>query len=153
MITLEPMSERSFATWSPRIWSSYREELIRAGMSEAAADENIEQNVAVTMPGGVLAAGNHVFDVRDGELTVGAVWLAERASEWFIYDIEIDAAHQGQGYGREAMRRIEEFVRAHGGSSIGLSVFGFNHVAQRLYISEGYEITRLSMQKKLTTAS
>lgn len=51
------------------------------------------------------------------------------------------------------MRRIEEFVRANGGSAICLSVFGFNHVAQRLCTSEGYEITRLSMQKKLTRPS
>lgn len=149
MITLETMSDEAFAIWSPRTWASYREEIIRAGMSEEGADENIAQNIAVTMPGGVLAAGQYVFDVRDGATTVGAVWLAERATEWFIYDIEIDAEHQGKGFGREAMRRIEEFVRAHGGRTIGLSVFGFNRVAQRLYMSEGYETTRLSMQKKL----
>ena len=51
--------------------------------------------------------------------------------------------------GHEAMRRIEEFVRAQGGSTIGLSVFGFNKVAQNLYRSEGYDVTRLSMQKRL----
>ena len=149
MITLEPMSDETFAIWSPRTWASYREEIIRAGMSEESADENIAQNIAVTMPDGVLAAGQYVFDVRDGATAVGAVWLAERATEWFIYDIEIDTEHQGKGFGREAMRRIEEFVRAQGGHTIGLSVFGFNHVAQRLYTSEGYETTRLSMQKKL----
>lgn len=149
MITLEPMSDATFAIWSPRTWASYREELILAGMSEEAADENVEQNMAVTMPGGVPASGQYVFDVRDGATTVGAVWLAERASEWFIYDIEIDGEFQNKGLGREAMRRIEDFVRAQGGRTIGLSVFGFNHVAQRLYTSEGYETTRLSMQKKL----
>ena len=149
MITLEPMSNEAFAIWSPRTWASYREEIIRAGMSEEGADENIAQNIAVTMPGGVLAAGQYVFDIRDGATTVGVVWLAERATEWFIYDIEIDAEYQGKGFGREAMHRIEEFVRAHGGRTIGLSVFGFNHVAQRLYTSEGYEATRISMQKKL----
>ena len=149
MITLQPMSDETFAIWSPRTWASYREELIRAGMSEAGADENIAQNVAATMPDGKLLAGQYVFDVCDGVVSVGAVWLAERENEWFIYDIEIDDAHRGKGFGREAMRRIEEFVRAQGGSTIGLSVFGFNEVAQNLYRSEGYHVTRLSMQKRL----
>ena len=149
MITLQPMSDDTFAIWSPRTWASYREELIRAGMSESGADENIAQNVAATMPDGKLLSGQYVFDVRNDDENVGAVWLAERENEWFIYDIEIDETHRGEGFGREAMRRIEEFVRAQGGSAIGLSVFGFNTVAQNLYRSEGYETTRLSMQKRL----
>lgn len=149
MITLEPMTDETFAAWMPATWASYRQELIASGLSEAAADENIAQNVKVTMPDGVLAPGQHVFSVCDGVEPVGAVWLAERANEWFIYDIEIDAEHRGKGYGREAMRRIEEFVRAHAGTTIGLSVFGFNEVARALYTSEGYETTRLSMQKRL----
>lgn len=149
MITLEPMTDARFATWSAGMWTSYREEVMRAGMSEAAADENIAQNKAVTMPDGVLASGQHIFDVLHDGTAIGAVWLAERINEWFIYDIEIDPEFRGEGFGREAMRRIEEYVRSHGGMSIGLSVFGFNHVAQRLYASEGYETTRISMQKRL----
>lgn len=149
MISLEPMSDETFAVWMPATWASYREELIRAGMSEIAADENIAQNVAVTMPDGALAAGQHVFSVCEDDVAVGAVWLAERGAEWFIYDIEIDEEHRGRGFGRAAMRRIEEFVRANGGTAIGLSVFGFNTVAQRLYASEGYETTRMSMVKRL----
>jgi len=149
MITLEPMPDATFAVWMPATWASYREELIRSGHSEAAADENIRQNIAVTMPDGVLAEGQYVFDVREDGVAIGAVWLAERSSEWFIYDIEIDVEHRGKGFCREAMRRIEEFVRARGGSAIGLSVFGFNTVAQRLYASEGYETTRMSMVKRL----
>lgn len=149
MITLQPMSDAYFTVWCPRTWASYREELLRSGLSEAAADENVAQNVAVTMPDGVLTVGQYVFEVRDEDVTVGAVWLAQRGHEWFIYDIEVDEAFQGRGFGREAMRRIEEFVRAQGGTAIGLSVFGFNDRAQRLYLSEGYEVTRLSMQKRL----
>ena len=48
------------------------------------------------------------------------------------------------------MQAIETHIRIKGGEVIGLSVFGFNKVAQKLYETEGYEVTRLSMQKKLS---
>jgi ribosomal protein S18 acetylase RimI-like enzyme len=81
---------------------------------------------------------------------VGQVWLNEKNSEWFIYDIEVFEKYRGKGFGRETMKAIEVHIRTNGGKVIGLSVFGFNKVAQKLYETEGYEVTRLSMQKKLT---
>lgn len=149
MITLQPMSPDAFAAWQAHIWPSYRDEMVRAGMSEEAADENVQQNIANTMPDGVLVDGNYVFAVMRDNEQVGSVWLTDRFSEWFIYDIEIREELRGQGLGRSTMRAIEEYVRAHGGKSIGLSVFGFNNVARKLYESEGYETTRILMKKDL----
>lgn len=90
-----------------------------------------------------------MFDVRDDGVTAGAVWLAERVTEWLINDLAINAVHRGTGFGREAMRRIEGFVSAKGGTAIGLSVFDFNQVAQRLHASERYETTGLSVTTRL----
>jgi len=47
------------------------------------------------------------------------------------------------------MHLIEEFIRVQGGVSIGLSVFGFNDVARKLYETEGFETIRLQMKKVL----
>jgi ribosomal protein S18 acetylase RimI-like enzyme len=102
------------------------------------------------MPDGKLVAGNYVFDVMKDEERVGHVWLNEKNSEWFIYDIEVFEQYRGKGLGRETMQAIEAHIRTKGGNVIGLSVFGFNKVAQKLYETEGYEVTRISMQKKLT---
>ncbi len=149
MVRLVESSDAGFEVWQSRIWDSYREELIRAGSSETAADEDIERNKKETFPDGKLAPGNIVFEIMHDGQAVGYVWLAVRDGEWFIYDIEINENQRGQGLGRATMRAIEEYVRASGGKKIGLSVFGFNTVAQKLYLSEGYEITRLSMSKTL----
>ena len=149
MVTLREKSTADLLVWNERIWRLYREELIRAGSSEAAADENVRENLAATMDGEALKPGNFVFDVVEDGVSVGNVWLNERLGEWFIYDIEIFEPHRGRGLGRATMQAIESHVRAHGAKEIGLSVFGFNKVAQNLYLSEGYEVTRLSMQKRL----
>jgi ribosomal protein S18 acetylase RimI-like enzyme len=150
MVKLVEMPPASYDNWKDQIWKAYREEMIRAGTSEAAADENIQENIKELMPNGKLTPGNFVFDVMNAEDHVGYVWLNEKNSEWFIYDIEIIEKYRRRGFGRETMQAIEAHIRAKGGNVIGLSVFGFNKVAQKLYKSEGYEVTRLSMQKKLT---
>jgi ribosomal protein S18 acetylase RimI-like enzyme len=150
MTHLEKMLDEDFEIWNARVWVEYRNELIMAGMTEEAADENVATNIAQTFPDGKLAEGNYVFTVWDDDVKVGVVWLADRAGEWFIYDIEIDENLRGQGLGRATMRNIEEFVRTQGGISVSLSVFGFNKIAQNLYLSEGYETIRWSMTKKLT---
>ena len=148
-VELIPMTEAQFAQWSTQVWKSYRSELIRAGLSESAADENVSNNVAQTMPDGVLAPNNFTFSAVHENSHVGVVWLANRDGEWFIYDIEVFEQFRGQGFGRATMKAIESYVRESGGSEIGLSVFGFNSIAQKLYLSEGYEVVRLSMSKKL----
>ena len=150
MVKLVEMPPASYDNWKDQIWKAYREEMIRAGTSEPAADENIQDNIKELMPNGKLTPGNFVFDVMNAEDHVGYVWLNEKNSEWFIYDIEIIEKYRRRGFGRETMQAIEAHIRAKGGNVIGLSVFGFNKVAQKLYDSEGYEVTRLSMQKKLT---
>ncbi len=150
MTRLEKMLDEDFEIWNARVWVEYRNELIMAGMTAEAADENVATNIAQTIPEGKLSEGNYVFTVWNDDEKVGAVWLADRAGEWFIYDIEIDENLRGQGLGRATMRNIEEFVRTQEGISVSLSVFGFNKIAQNLYLSEGYETIRWSMTKKLT---
>jgi ribosomal protein S18 acetylase RimI-like enzyme len=149
MVKLVEMPPASYDKWKAQIWKAYREEMIRAGTSEAAADENVQENIKELMPDGKLTPGNFVFDVMKAEDHVGYVWLNEKNSEWFIYDIEVFEKYRGRGFGRETMQAIEAHIRAKGGNVIGLSVFGFNKVAQKLYETEGYDVTRLSMQKKL----
>ena len=149
MTRLEKMLLEDFDIWNAQIWVQYRAELIMAGMTEEVADANVAENIASTMPDGKPVEGNYIFSVWHEDAKVGAVWLADRDGEWFIYDIEIKEELRGQGLGRATMRSIEEYIRSQGGSSVSLSVFGFNKVAQNLYLSEGYETVRWSMTKKL----
>ena len=67
----------------------------------------------------------------------------------FIYDMAVDEAHRGKGYGRAAMGLAEEEARLRGIGRIELNVFGGNDVARGLYLSLGYVETSVQMAKDL----
>ena len=149
MVVLKQMSKDRFDSWREKLWITYHQELIDAGYTEEAASQNVADTIAESMPDGVLAANNFVFDLIHEDLAVGVTWLVKDGSNWMIYDIEVDESQRGKGLGRLAMKAIEQHVRNNSGESISLSVFGFNTVARKLYESEGYETVRVSMKKLL----
>jgi len=86
----------------------------------------------------------------DGD-PVGELWLAERDTEFrrvlWIYDVHVDDAHRGQGYGRAAMLFAEDEARRLGLSGVSLNVFGGNETARGLYRSLGYAEEAVYMTK------
>jgi ribosomal protein S18 acetylase RimI-like enzyme len=85
---------------------------------------------------------------------VGFIWFCVRGAEnnrkAFVADVIIEENFRGQGLGRQMMLALETEVRKLGLNHIGLHVFAFNTPAVNLYKSLGFEITDLSMEKKLT---
>ena len=67
----------------------------------------------------------------------------------YVCDLLIDEGYRRQGYGTQAMRAVEQEVRALGIDRIALHVFGHNHPARALYEKVGYEETNLHMAKNL----
>jgi ribosomal protein S18 acetylase RimI-like enzyme len=71
-------------------------------------------------------------------------------TDWWIYDIVVDPEFRGTGLGRPTLRAAEDYVVAHGGTRIGLNVFGPNAVARHLYDAVGYEVMSVQMMKDLS---
>ena len=67
----------------------------------------------------------------------------------FIFDIHIDEAFRGRGFGRAAMLLAERESLARGIQRIELNVFGGNTVARGLYQSLGYLERSVRMAKDL----
>ncbi len=88
-----------------------------------------------------------------GGETVGNLWLAEREDSFqpglFVYNVFVEDAHRGRGYGKAAMLVAEEEARRRGLERVALNVFGGNAVARELYLSLGYEENAIAMSKKL----
>lgn len=152
--TITPMENARLQSWIASSRSEYLDDLVRAGEPAEQASASVEQTFTRYFPLGAPAENHLVYDViADGKL-VGYVWIGPHAagqiSAWWVWDIAIDADHRGQGFGRQAMVLAEDRVREHGGSTLGLKVFGFNAAGRGLYESLGYETTAVRMLKKLS---
>ncbi|WP_394163693.1 GNAT family N-acetyltransferase [Galactobacter valiniphilus] len=141
-----------FLAWMERSAREYEADLLRLGHDAASAAADARKSLALAFPDGSPAAGQAVFDLvaADGE-PVGYLWVGPDSSgdptQWWVWDVVVDEAHRGKGYGKQAMRLAEEHARGRGATSIGLSVFGFNKPAQGLYESLGFETTSIKMRK------
>jgi ribosomal protein S18 acetylase RimI-like enzyme len=151
-VQLREKSVNERQRWRELQSARYRAELLEAGNSLEAVEENIERNRAHLFVGDEPAAGQFIFDVIRGDEKIGNVWVGTRPgsnSEWWIYDIEIDEGFRGTGLGRPTLRAAEEFARTHGATQLGLNVFGSNMVARHLYEAAGYQVKNVIMNKDL----
>lgn len=142
-----------YASWSAATFNAYVDEIVASGsMSREAAEEKGRRDDAELLP--EATPGQLIFRVEVDEQPVGWLWLALRnpraeAGVGFIYDITIDEALRGRGYGRAAMRLAEEEARRNGLHALALNVFGQNAIARALYSSLGYRETSVQMRKEL----
>ena len=110
---------------------------------------------AELVPHGQATAGHEFRSVvsEAGE-TVGTLWFAAEDEPGrgtaFIWDIVVDPAFRGRGYGRAALDALDRLARSLGYDAVRLHVFADNAVARRLYGSAGYVETGVTMLKRLS---
>ena len=154
-VTLVPMTPDAYAAWLDAIIVAYADDKVRIGTW--AADEGLERSRRAfdeLLPEGLATPGHELRSIvtEDGT-SVGVLWFAPndelRGAVAFIYDIEIDEAYRGRGYGRAALEALEPLARSLGFDAIGLHVFGDNDVARGLYRSAGFVETDVTMRKSI----
>jgi len=152
-VSLRPMCPDEFASWLSGARDRYARNIASSGggSDEEAARRKAIEETEQLFPGEQPSPDQFVFVVEaDGE-AVGEFWFAERSTGLgrclWIYDIRIDEAYRGRGYGRAAMLFAETEARRRGYSRIGLNVFGDNDIARSLYQSLGYEENAIFMSK------
>ncbi len=154
-VRLEPMTEAEFADYASGAEAEYAVEIIASGsLPEHEARSKAAADFAELLPLGLATVDQLLWTAYDGATRVGMLWigLSETSAgrSAYIYDIEVRAESRGQGYGRALMAACEEVCRDRGAVSIGLNVFGNNHVARSLYEQLGFETTSMRMRKQLT---
>jgi ribosomal protein S18 acetylase RimI-like enzyme len=165
MITLEAISPAEYKTWLTQAIRDYADDKVSSGNWEAA--EALDRSAAEfhrLLPDGPATPDNFVYslmapnaDADSAEdaapVSVGVLWFA--LPPWkppiaFIYDFLIYEPYRRHGYGAEALRALEEKVKAMGLDTIGLHVFAHNTAARALYEKAGYAVTDINMAKKLS---
>lgn len=153
-VSLRPMSDEEFATWLPEMRQSYANDIeANGGASKEDAERKALVDTERLFPDGQPSAEQLVLVIEaEGEI-VGDLWLAEmdtsQGRSLWIYDIRVDEACRGRGYGRQAMLFAEEEARRRGLRRVALNVFGGNEPARNLYRSLGYVENAVAMSKRV----
>ncbi|WP_267245789.1 GNAT family N-acetyltransferase [Streptomyces sp. PR69] len=149
-----PMREAEFGPWRQAAVAGYAQSWADRGLTlreagaKSAADHDRALPQGLATPGiwlRVLSRG----DERLGTLFVGRAEVRPGEPGAYVYDVEVAAAHRGQGHGRSLMLLAEHIARDAGLSLIGLHVFAGNTPAVRLYESLGYRVTAVNAAKPL----
>jgi GNAT superfamily N-acetyltransferase len=149
------MSPERYVTWHAYSVAGYAEENVRSGRwTQDEALANSEADFKSLLPNGLDTAGHWLWSVQDSTGDgdeVGILWVAtdRRPGHAFIYDIEMDPAQRGKGYGSATLLALEGWCREHDITTIGLHVFGHNTGAWQLYKRMGYIETSVQMEKHL----
>jgi ribosomal protein S18 acetylase RimI-like enzyme len=155
MVTLPPMEPDAWEAWRVASIRGYATDMVRVGTwPREGAEERAAAMFARLVPDGPHTPGQEFRSIvtRAGEV-VGALWFAAEEEVGhgaaYIWDIVIDPAHRGRGYGRAAMEALEPLARSLGYDRIRLHVFGDNAVARHLYRAVGYDETNVTMMKRI----
>lgn len=135
------------------MFEQYVAERITAGENAEQAHKTAEAQHAELFPNGQPAPHQFIMNIVVDEEVVGTLWMGRppsaSADKWVVFSIEIAKELRGRGFAREAMQAAEQWTREHGGTRVGLDVFGPNLAARSLYDSLGYEVLVTEMFKDL----
>ena len=154
-LALRPMTEAEFAAYLDFTVPEYAREHMQAGnWHPAEALEKARQSYAQLLPQGTATPDQYLsILVDDTGSRVGIAWLGlfrkiPRIEAW-VYDLFIDPEQRRKGFGRQAMRLLEDQARQLGAVKIGLHVFSNNLTAHKLYERAGYHDVDVVMAKDL----
>lgn len=151
-VRLEPLPPERLPAWIDEQTRGYLESRMLSGETREVAEERTQRSRAENFPHDRPLDSHLVFDVWADDTVVGSLWLGPfpaGGTEWWVFDIEIDAAHRRHGYARRALELGHAAAKERGATAIGLNVFGYNTGAKELYESLGYTVTATQMKKPL----
>jgi ribosomal protein S18 acetylase RimI-like enzyme len=144
VITLVPMSSDEVRHWLDESVQVFASELSEAsGMDQGQAMLKAESILSEVVPDGGDTAGHSFRWIMNGIDRVGRVWfgpVADRERIVHIWDIEIDPAFRGRGFGGSAIDSVVEEARGMAATALTLDVFETNPEAMRLYEKKGFVV-------------
>jgi GNAT superfamily N-acetyltransferase len=153
-LALRPLRELEFPAWREIELEEYARDISENGDTPLdAARRKAETDMAEILPNGLATPKHWIYVLDVHSAGVGRLWLAEREIDgrraMFVFDIHVDEAFRGRGFGRAAMLLAEREALTRDIHRIELNVFGANMVARGLYRSLGYVERSVRMAKDL----
>ena len=151
-VMLRPMTREEFPAWQAESIERYAAEKVTSGsFKESTALSDAGAEFARLLPDGPRTPDHHLFVAEEHGRRVGVLWLhlASGGTRAFVYNVEVDPAMRGIGYGRAVMTAALSWAQEHGADSMSLHVFSHNRVARNLYRSLGFVTTDETMRMSL----
>jgi ribosomal protein S18 acetylase RimI-like enzyme len=154
-VTLRPMTVDEFDRFIEPSLASFVAEMVNQGQIPAEdAPAEIKRRRQQHLPDGLDTEHMALFVGEVEGVAIGWLWLAlpgapNHVDTAWVYNVEVDPAHRGKGYGRGLMLAAEAELVHRGVTKLGLNVFGGNTTAMRLYESLGYKVISQQMSKPL----
>ncbi|WP_214785816.1 GNAT family N-acetyltransferase [Exiguobacterium sp. s183] len=152
-IHFDKMREQEIVNYVTWLIDDYAKDVARNyQLPIVLAQEESTQLIHDLFPDNRLGEGQTVVHVMNEDTRVGILWYAFQAESKrvFIYHILIEETYRGQGYATAVFEKLEKVASEElGATSIGLSVFGTNPDAQRLYKRLGFQEASIAMNKQL----
>lgn len=155
-VTLAPMTQDDFAHYTSESILGYAKEKVAAGTwTKEEAPEKSEKEFERLLPEGLDSEFQHLFAITKSvdKEKVGWLWYYFNPEgpqkEAFLYDFLIFDEMQGQGYGKTALKALDDHALVNGIEKISLHVFAHNKRAISLYEKLDYEAKDIIMSKLL----
>jgi ribosomal protein S18 acetylase RimI-like enzyme len=155
-VTLRRMTPAEFGPLVDTSFARFVAELVSAGqLRPADAPAEIRRRRAESLPDGLDTRHMLLFVGEVDGAPIGWIWLGlpgagHRVDIAWIYNVEVDEAHRGRGYGKDLIRAAEAELVRRGVDSLGLNVFAGNTTAIALYERLGYRVVSQQMTRTLT---
>ncbi|MFC7373223.1 GNAT family N-acetyltransferase [Fictibacillus iocasae] len=143
MIHLSYMNEVEFKKYLEFMIPEYARDIaINFDLTLEQAMEESEMMINDLFKDGRSTEGQYLFHITDAlsQEKVGMLWysIVPEINQAFLYHIFIEASERGKGYGTKTLEKLQDTLKEKGVKSIGLSVFGSNDAAFRLYRKLGF---------------
>jgi ribosomal protein S18 acetylase RimI-like enzyme len=156
MVELIPIAEADYQAWLQAAIETYAAEKIKAGFwTTSEGLQRSQEEFLRLLPDGRATPRSWIYSILNERTEkVGVIWYkpsddAPDCRTAYIYDLIVFDTFRRQGYGRQAMRKLEELARQAGFDTMSLNVFGHNQNAIDLYRKLGYTVTSMNMAKPI----
>lgn len=153
-VQLGEMTPAEYAEFRPRLEVAYGTNIASSGsMPETEARRKASDDLAELLPDGLASPGHLLWTAYDAAEPVGVAWVhvKERSDglQAFGYELEVCEGLRRRGYRRAVVEAALRACAERGVVCVGVSAFGFNAGARRLYEDLGFELTAQTMVRSL----
>ena len=153
-VALRKMTEEVYRIYMPEHEEEYaRDREITDYETFGEALRVVREQHKALLTHGLKTPNHYFFTIEDEERNegVGYLWFKHHpgSREVFLYHILIREPERRKGYAREALQLLDRKAKELGGSIIWLNVMAHNPAARELYLSQGYKVAAMHMNKRL----